>query len=1144
METALRLPDVLDLIVQNFRVRPLDRPTLVAKKHDYSRHPVHFSRDDLVSSKEKMHNLYRLALTNRAFSQAALPVLWSFIQSMEPLLKLVPGTVYSPATGIWFSTRLRPLCEEDVRWFEAAARKVKHLIVTDRRRKTVPSGFQPRVFSEISRCLGNRPFVPFLRSLLVDESCDYASFLFTDTLKKLVIVCKGDGVGPESQGQNLIALLPARVPLLEELFVACRLSPSNLQDILKLEHLRKLTFDFRKYFWPVDEAGRYQFFKDLERLPKLRELDVGSMLLDYRNRISPLLEPGLVTYHFQALERLVFDGLPDYLIKILLRLRGTGLKSIVFWSERDAWDHGEDEEEDGVPILPEEAEEKFSVGKALSIVGEQHFKTLTTLEIDASDNTATFRALDLEPLLRIAGMQNLDFHSARNTGIDDEFVLKMASSWPQLELLRLFSDTRFGCPTLASVQAFARHCPNLRRLSLDMDPKIVQLDECKTIPPLQHLTLFSVLDDPGLIQDDEVTAIARFLSGCFPALIFPFVERSTAYPPKPSGPRAWTTVFKRLLQDRDAREVKKLTGIFRPGTIQIGSGIDLGGGLVLIANKHDYSWHPAHFSRDDLVSSKEKMQTLYRLALTNRALSQAALPVLWSFIQSIEPLLKLVPGTVYCPAYGVWFSTQRRPLRKEDLQWFEAAARKVKYLIVTKTQRKSLPSPSGIQPRVFSEISRCLGNRPIVPFLRSLLVDESCDYVSFLFTDTLRKLVIVCTGDGAEPEGRGQNLIALLPVRVPLLEELFVACRLSPSNLQDILKLEHLRKLTFDFDECFWPVDEAGRYQFFKDLERLPKLRELDVGSMLLDYRNRISPLLEPGLVTYHFQALERLVFDGLPDYLMKILLRLRGTGLKSIVYWSKDNAWDYCEDNDGDGVPVLPEEAEEKFSVGKALSIIGEQHFKTLTTLEIDAFDNTATFRALDLEPLLRIPGMQNLDFHSARNAGIDDEFVLKMASSWPQLELLRLFSDTRFGCPTLASVQAFARHCPNLRRLSLDMDPKIGEFDDCETIPPLQHLTLFSVLDDPGRIQDEEVAAIARFLSGCFPALIFPFVERSTAYRPKPSAPRAWTTVFKRLLQDRDAGEVKKLTGIFRPNTIQIGSGIDLGGGLVLNLILEFDI
>ncbi|RXW17349.1 hypothetical protein EST38_g8512, partial [Candolleomyces aberdarensis] len=265
----------------------------------------------------------------------------------------------------------------------------------------------------------------------------------------------------------------------------------------------------------------------------------------------------------------------DYLMKILLRLRGTSLKSIVFWDEDTAWDEGED----GVPVLPEEAEEKFSVGKALSILGEQHFKSLTTLEIAAFSNTGTFRALDLEPLLRIAGMQSLDFHCARNTGIDDEFVLKMASSWPQLEMLRLFSDTRFGCPTLASVQAFARHCPNLHRLSLDFDPK---LDDYDTILPLQHLTLFSVFDDPGLlIRDDEVVAIARFLSGCFPALIFPFVERPTAYPPKPWRPGAWTAVFNRLLQDRDAREVKKLTGIFTPDNIQIGPGIDIGSGLVL-----------------------------------------------------------------------------------------------------------------------------------------------------------------------------------------------------------------------------------------------------------------------------------------------------------------------------------------------------------------------------------------------------------------------------------------------------------------------------------------------------------------------------------------------------------------------------------
>ncbi|KAJ2921068.1 hypothetical protein H1R20_g16027, partial [Candolleomyces eurysporus] len=423
METVLQLPDLLNPIFQNFRVLPPN-----SDPDSGERYP-HFSRDDLISNEEKRTTLYRLALTNKAISQIALPILWSTLGGIEPLLKLIPGAEFSAAHRTW--------------------------------------------------------------------------------------------------------------------------------DVLSLEYLQKLTFDFEEPLWPVNHQKRHQFLNDLNvRLPRLRKLDLGDLLEDNDHTISPWLEPGLATYHFPSLEDLAFSGGDDYLAKVLLRLRGVGLKSLVFWSSEPCSGVGS--------LAVDEAEdqeiEKFSAYKAMLILGEQHFRTLTRLEIDGL-RTEHFHPGDLDPLLRISGMKHLDFHHARNIQIDDELISKMASSWPHLETFRLYSDSTSTCPTLASIQTFARHCPNLRRLSLDLDLKVVPLEDTQTILALRHLTLFSVLNDAKIGDDDRVSAIAKFISECFPALLFAFVEPSW----NPVGePRTWSSVFDRVLQDKDAKITERLRNIFQP----------------------------------------------------------------------------------------------------------------------------------------------------------------------------------------------------------------------------------------------------------------------------------------------------------------------------------------------------------------------------------------------------------------------------------------------------------------------------------------------------------------------------------------------------------------------------------------------------
>jgi hypothetical protein len=79
--------------------------------------------------------------------------------------------------------------------------------------------------------------------------------------------------------------------------------------------------------------------------------------------------------------------------------------------------------------------------------------------------------------------------------------------------------------------------------------------------------------------------------------------------------------------------------------------------LVLPGSDHQIRGvRPAHLSRDDLVSDKERRQTLYRMALTNRTLSRIALPLLWNTIDGLPPLLRLVSGLEYNQLLEAWVS--------------------------------------------------------------------------------------------------------------------------------------------------------------------------------------------------------------------------------------------------------------------------------------------------------------------------------------------------------------------------------------------------------------------------------------------------------------------------------------------------------
>ena len=97
MQGFFRIPELSNIVLQKFRILPPSDEETRGIPCD------HVSRDDLVSEREKRQVLYRMALVNRTMSELALPLLWSTIEGISPLLSLVPALEYNEVVEEWVS---------------------------------------------------------------------------------------------------------------------------------------------------------------------------------------------------------------------------------------------------------------------------------------------------------------------------------------------------------------------------------------------------------------------------------------------------------------------------------------------------------------------------------------------------------------------------------------------------------------------------------------------------------------------------------------------------------------------------------------------------------------------------------------------------------------------------------------------------------------------------------------------------------------------------------------------------------------------------------------------------------------------------------------------------------------------------------
>ncbi|KAJ7478201.1 hypothetical protein FB451DRAFT_1365825 [Mycena latifolia] len=152
--------------------------------------------------------------------------------------------------------------------------------------------------------------------------------------------------------------------------------------------------------------------------------------------------------------------------------------------------------------------------------------SLTSLDLDlgplpddpANPELYTVRSSTLRPLLAFGNLDSVQVFLPYRIFLDNDFVATMAAAWPRVTDICFAPRDIIGVAaarptvTLTALSAFARHCPNLRRLRMPIDATNVPTPA--PCPAQTMLKSLEVLNSPI----DSAFAAAAFLSAVFPSL--------------------------------------------------------------------------------------------------------------------------------------------------------------------------------------------------------------------------------------------------------------------------------------------------------------------------------------------------------------------------------------------------------------------------------------------------------------------------------------------------------------------------------------------------------------------------------------------------------------------------------------------------
>ncbi|KAH0588343.1 hypothetical protein H2248_004203 [Termitomyces sp. 'cryptogamus'] len=395
---------------------------------------------------------------------------------------------------------------------------------------------------------------------------------------------------------------------------------------------------------------------------------------------------------------------------------------------------------------------------------------------------------------------------------------------------------------------------------------------------------------------------------------------------------------------------------------------------------------------EHIPPSRESKQVLFRAALTCKAFQDPALDALWRSMDTIVPLLRLLPTIQQVD--GIY--TIYGDIDDQDMMRFNLYARRIRTLTLDRNSRDKQ-----VAPFIFTAL-------PLLPALQHLICPFhdrlNAPNTPLVLCSTLQRVDLLGDTSNSYPRDLNNELLNIIPFmyvlhkKAPGIRHLALYSQTDPRLWQVILRFRSLRSLQLSGE-----LDVVT----FKNIASLPELQYLNmtmIGTLSLP----ISSLPVENNISITFPKLRSLQITGEGSTISSYLVLMRGGRLVDISITMKPDSSTYA-----------------RFPVNglweTCLSVMEAQWSSTLRSIRLVAFEEGfiqtsarffASLSKIHLENLV-IAGQMAMDKCPT------------LASSIPHVKELCISRVTHCQKEEHWDVlMAFARFCPQLTSLSVKLD------------------------------------------------------------------------------------------------------------------------
>ncbi|KAG2074691.1 hypothetical protein BDR04DRAFT_1092908 [Suillus decipiens] len=449
-----------------------------------------------ICSFTQLRSLPALASTCREFEYPALNALWRDLQSVEPLVKCLPGDLFSTDQGCVLQ---KPVDSKTWDTLFKYTSRVHSITVTQKRCSTVVEPLSvlmlscpstsaylfPKLSKLIWHAEGTQIFAQFLRMALVPS----------------IVVLHVEIVSASSAFLSVLSSLGALCPRLQnmtmrirsETNVSHKVSPFITQPIAQLQHLHTLSV------WDLGSQG----IEHLMKLRVLQSLDLNLRESSAWDKNLCLQLPGFHSLKWLGLDTRTIEQASNFFSSLQV-VRSSQVR-VCFMSQ----------------VAHFVANASTTLFQFFTIL-QRRCDTieLQYLSLIGHSGSTCMKPDVFAPLHAFPNLTHLLIDDVCNISMSDEDLCQLMGAWPKLQALKFNRYITFNgttVPTFHGLIRLLRLCPALASLSLvidttkvdGIDPKCPGGGLCN-----KNLKLLSLGDSPI----NSPLNVALILSGLFPLL--------------------------------------------------------------------------------------------------------------------------------------------------------------------------------------------------------------------------------------------------------------------------------------------------------------------------------------------------------------------------------------------------------------------------------------------------------------------------------------------------------------------------------------------------------------------------------------------------------------------------------------------------